>query len=84
MNNIYNAFKKNQFIKAFKPIGKGIKDVFHHVEKDVKSSEHLIVHSFDNIVNKTAGSFNHLTDMFSNPLLILGAGAIVLYVITKK
>jgi len=77
-------FNTKHFMKSFKPIEHGITDVFHHVSKDVKDYETTVAHSFDNIVNKTSSSFNHLTGMLQNPLLILGAGAIVLFVITKK
>ena len=74
----------NEFAKQFKPIGKGITDVFHHIENDVKGEEHLISHSFDNLVNKSASSFDGLTHLLSNPLVIIGAGCVVLFVVMKK
>ena len=65
------------------PIEKGITSPFTQASNDLKKTSSSITHSFDNVVDKGAGA-DSLCNSFSNPLLIIGIGAVAFFVITKN
>ena len=79
------GFTFNDFMhQVVAPIEKGITSPFTQASSDLKKTSSTITHSFDNVVNKGAGALDGLFNSLSNPLLIIGIGAVAFFVITKK
>jgi hypothetical protein len=79
------TFSFNDFMhQVVSPVEHVITDPFTQATKNIQGATATVSHSFDNIVNTAGGTLNSLGSSLSFPLILLGGGALVLFVILKK
>ena len=66
------------------PIEHTITDPFTQATKNIQGATSTVAHSFDNIVNTAGNSLDSLGSSLSFPLVLLGGGALVLFIILKN
>ena len=78
-------FTFNDFMhQVVSPVEHAITDPFTQATKNVQGTTAIIGHSFDNVVNTAGNSLNSLGSSLSFPLILLGGGALALFIILKK
>ena len=79
------TFTFNDFIhQVVSPIEHTITDPFTQATKNIQGATSTVAHSFDNIVNTAGNSLDSLGSSLSFPLVLLGGGALVLFIILKN
>ena len=79
------GFTFNDFMhQVVSPVEHAITDPFTQATKNVQGTTAIIGHSFDNVVNTAGNSLNSLGSSLSFPLILLGGGALALFIILKK
>ena len=79
------TFTFNDFVhQVVSPIEHTITDPFTQATKNIQGATSTVAHSFDNIVNTAGNSLDSLGSSLSFPLVLLGGGALVLFIILKK
>ena len=79
------GFTVNDFMhQVVSPVEHVITDPFTQATKNVQGTTAIIGHSFDNVVNTAGNSLDSLGSSLSFPLILLGGGALALFIILKK
>ena len=79
------TFTFNDFVhQVVSPIEHTITDPFTQATKNIQGATSTVAHSFDNIVNTAGNSLDSLGSSLSFPLVLLGGGALVLFIILKN
>ena len=79
------TFTFNDFVhQVVSPIEHTITDPFTQATKNIQGATSTVAHSFDNIVNTAGSSLDSLGSSLSFPLVLLGGGALVLFIILKN
>ena len=79
------GYSFNDFMhQVVSPVEHVITDPFTQATKNVQGATSTVAHSFDNIVTTAGNSLDSLGSSLSFPLILLGGGALVLFVILKK
>ena len=79
------TFSFNHFIhQVVSPVEHVLTDPFSQVSKDVRGTTSTVAHSFDNLVNTAGNSLDSLGSSLSFPLVLLGGGALILFIILKE
>ena len=79
------TFTFNDFVhQVVSPIEHTITDPFTQATKNIQGTTAVIGHSFDNVVNTAGHTIDGLGSSLSFPLLLLGGGALALFIILKK
>ena len=79
------TFTFNNFMKqVVSPVEHVLTDPFSQISKDVKGTTSTVAHSFDNLVNTAGNSLDSLGSSLSFPLVLLGGGALILFIILKE
>ena len=79
------TFSFNNFIhQVVSPVEHVLTDPFSQINKDVKGTTSTVAHSFDNLVNTAGNSLDSLGSSLSFPLVLLGGGALILFIILKE
>ena len=66
------------------PVEHVITDPFTQATKNIQGTTSIVGHSFDNLVNTAGSSLDSLGSSLSFPLILLGGGALCLFIILKK
>ena len=79
------GFSFNDFMnQVVSPVEHVITDQFTQATKNIQGTTAVIGHSFDNVVNTAGNSLDSLGSSLSFPLVLLGGGALVLFIILKN
>ena len=79
------GFTFNDFMhQVVSPVEHAITDPFTQATKNVQGTTAIIGHSFDNVVNTAGNSLDSSGSSLSFPLILLGGGALALFIILKK
>jgi len=79
------TFTFNNFIhQVVSPIEHTLTDPFTQASKDIKGTTAIVGKSFDNLVNTAGNSLDSLGSSLSFPLVLLGGGALILFIILKE
>jgi hypothetical protein len=79
------TFSFNNFMKqVVSPIEHTLTDPFSQVSKDIRGTTAVVGKSFDNLVNTAGNSLDSLGSSLSFPLVLLGGGALILFIILKE
>ena len=79
------GFTFNDFMhQVVSPVEHVITDPFTQATKNIQGTTAVIGHSFDNVVNTAGHTIDGLGSSLSFPLLLLGGGALALFIILKK
>jgi len=79
------TFSFNNFIhQVVSPVEHVLTDPFSQISNDVKGTTSTVAHSFDNLVNTAGNSLDSLGSSLSFPLVLLGGGALILFIILKE
>jgi hypothetical protein len=79
------GFTFNDFMhQVVSPVEHVITDPFTQTTHNIQGATSSVAHSFDNIVNTAGSSLDSLGSSLSFPLVLLGGGALVLFIILKN
>ena len=78
------GFTFNDFMhQVVQPVEHVITDPFTQATHNIQGATSTVAHSFDNIVNTAGNSLDSLGSSLSFPLVLLGGGALCLFIILK-
>ena len=79
------TFTFNNFMKqVVSPVEHALTDPFTQASKDIRGTTAVVGKSFDNLVNTAGNSLDSLGSSLSFPLVLLGGGALILFIILKE
>ena len=79
------TFSFNNFIhQVVSPVEHVLTDPFTQASKAIKGTTAIVGKSFDNLVNTAGNSLDSLGSCLSFPLVLLGGGALILFIILKE